>query len=66
MSRRRINVWPQGPGEGRGSFPRTIVGAWLGGAGCVLLAGREVVLVEQVKDGDGAVRAAQLLPHRFG
>jgi hypothetical protein len=38
----------------------------VGAAGCVLLLGREVVLVEQVKDGDRAVRAAQLLPHRFG
>jgi hypothetical protein len=56
----------EAPGEGRDSFPRTVVGAWPGGPGCVLLLGREVVLVEQVKDGDGAVRAAQLLPHRFG
>lgn len=34
--------------------------------GCVLLPGREVVLVEDVRDGNRAVRAAQLLPHRFG
>jgi hypothetical protein len=58
---------PQGPGgEGVTSFPRTVVGAWLGAVGCVLLPGREVVLVEHVSDGNRAVRAAQLLPHRFG
>src|SRR5215218_5083034 len=67
MSPGKCTTWAAGP-RGKDTIPSP--GRWLEhgleALRRVLLSGREVVLVEQVKNGYPAVRAAQLLPHRFG
>ena len=49
--------WAEGPGEAETSSPRQMVEASPGGSGLVLHLGLEVIVAEQVMDGDRAIRA---------